>query len=169
MNFRYEIITEAMKLQGMTYPTLAKLSGIPESTIKKIAHGESEDPRLSTLQAIFNVLGLSIDRACGLAPERDIAKESAQHNVSMTTALQERLSMQDAKLDELRDSVADKKAEIASQKATIAARESSIAHRDNIIRTKDKWIAILAGVIILILALDLLFADAGWLNFGLIK
>ena len=169
MNFRYEIILEAMKLQGVTFPTLAKLSGIPESTIKKIAYGESEDPRLSTLQPIFKVLGLSIDRACELAPERDIAKESAQHNVSMVTALQERLSMQDGKMDGLRDMITEQKAEIASQKATIAAREASIAHRDKIIRSKDKWIAVLAGVIILILALDLLFADAGWLNFGLIK
>ena len=169
MKFKHEVITEAMKLQGMTFPTLAKLSGIPESTIKKLARGESEDPRLSTLQPIFNVLGLSIDRACGLAPERDIAKESAQHNVSMTTALQERLSMQDGKMDELRDAIAEHKAEIASQKATIAAREASIAHRDKIISSKDKWIAILAGVIILILAMDLLFADVGWFRFGLIK
>lgn len=169
MKFRYEIIAEAMKLQGISYPKLEELSGIPVSTLKKLTRGESENPGLNTIQPVFRVLGLSIDRACGLAPERDISKESAQHNVSMTTALQERLSMQDIKLDGLRDALAEQKAEIASQKATIAARESSIAHRDKIIRTKDKWIAILAGVIILILALDLLFADAGWLNFGLIK
>lgn len=169
MKFRYEVIAEAMRLQGISYAKLEELSGTPASTIKKLVRGESEDPRLSTMYSVFNVLGLSIDRACGLAPERDIAKEAATHNVTMVTALQERLSMQDNKLSSIREELTDCKAEIASQKATIEARNASVAHRDTIIKSKDKWIAILAGVVILILAMDLLFANAGWLNFGLIK
>lgn len=146
MKFRYEVIAEAMKLQGISYPKLEELSGIPASTLKKLTRGESENPGLSTIQPVFRVLGLSIDRACGLAPERDIAKESAQHNVSMVTALQERLSMQDDKLGELREALSERKAEIASLSAKIDAKNESISHRDKIIRSKDKWIAILASL-----------------------
>lgn len=168
MVFRFEVITEAMKIQGLTFPALSKLSGTPESTLKKLARGESEDPRISTLHSPFKVLGLSIDRACGLAPERDMEKEAANHNVSMAKALQERLAMQDDKISDLRDIISEQKAEIAAKSAIIEAREKSISHRDEIIRSKDKWIRILVGIIVVIVLADILFANAGWLNFGLI-
>lgn len=168
MVFKYEVITEAMKIQGMSFPTLAKLCGTPESTLKKLARGESEDPRLSSIHPSFKVLGLSIDRACGLAPERDMEKEAATHNVTMAKALQERLTMQDDKISDLRDIIAEQKAEIAAKCATIEAKNASIAHRDQIIRGKDRWICILAGIIVVIVLADILFANVGWLNFGLI-
>lgn len=168
MKFKHEVIAEAMKIQGMSFPTLAKLSGTPESTLKKLARGESEDPRLSSIHPSFRVLGLSIDRACGLAPERDMEKEAAAHNVSMAKALQERLAMQDDKISELRDIISEQKAEIAAKSAIIEAKDKSIAHRDEIIRGKDKWIHILVSVIVVIVLADILFANVGWLNFGLI-
>ena len=169
MIFKYEVINEAMKIQGITFPTLAKLCGTPESTLKKLARGESEDPRLSSIQPSFKVLGLSIDRACGLAPERDMEKEAAAHNVSMAKALQERLAMQDDRINGLRDIITEQKAEIAAKTATIDAMDRSISHRDHIIRGKDRWISILACVIVLVVLADILFANVGWLNFGLIK
>lgn len=169
MIFKYEVINEAMKIQGLTFPALAKLCGTPESTLKKLARGESEDPRLSSLQPPFKVMGLSLDRACGLAPERDMEKEAAQHNVSMAKALQERLSMQDDKISNLKDVIAEQKAELAAKSAIIDAKNASIAHRDQIIRGKDIWIRVLVGVIVVIVLADILFANAGWLNFGLIK
>ena len=146
MKFRYEVIAEAMKLQGISYPKLEELSGIPASTLKKLTRGESENPGLSTIQPVFRVLGLSIDRACGLAPERDMQAEAAVHNVSMSTALQERLAMQDDKLRDLREALSEKKAEVASLSAKIDAKNESISHRDRIIKSKDKWIAILASL-----------------------
>ena len=169
MNFKYEVISEAMKIQGISFPTLSKLCGTPESTLKKLARGESEDPRISSLHPPFRVLGLSIDRACGLAPERDMQKEAASHNVTMAAALQERLAMQDDKISSLRDVIAEQKAEIAAKSATIEAMDKSIAHRDQIIRGKDRWISILVCVIVLVVLADILFANVGWLNFGLIK
>ena len=47
--------------------------------------------------------------------------------------------------------------------------DRSIAHRDHIIRGKDRWISILVCVIVLVVLADILFANVGWLNFGLIK
>lgn len=168
MNFRHEVIPEAMKLQGVSFPKLEELSGTPESTLKKLARGETKDPRLSSIYPAFNVLGLSIDRACGLAPERDMSKEAATHNVSMAKAMQERLAMQDDRINSLRDVISEQKAEIAAKAATIEAKDKSISHRDEIIRGKDKWIHILVGVIVVIILADILFANVGWLNFGLI-
>ena len=168
MDFKHEVINEAMKIQHITFPTLASLCGTPESTLKKLARGESEDPRLSTIVPPFRVLGLSIDRACGLAPERDMQKEAAAHNVSMVSALQERLAMQDAALKEQNDTIIRQRAEIAAQAATIEARDKSIAHRNEIIKGKDGWIKALVGVIVFVVMMDLMFANHGWFDFGLI-
>lgn len=148
MIFKYEVISEAMKMLKLSYPELSKLSGIPESTLKKLTHGESEDPRLSTLYGVCKYLGLSIDRACGLAPERDMHKEAAEHNVSMAKALQERLAMQDEKIDALKEKISEYKAEIAAKNAAIEEKEKRIAYREEVIKSKDKWIKILIGVIV---------------------
>lgn len=168
MDFKHEVINEAMKIQKITFPALASLCGTPESTLKKLARGESEDPRLSTIVPPFRVLGLSIDRACGLAPERDMQKEAAAHNVSMVSALQERLAMQDQKLDDKREAIAQHRAEIAAQAATIEAMEKRLAYRDEIIKAKNGWIKVLVGVIVFIVMMDLMFANHGWFDFGLI-
>ena len=158
-----------MKLLKLSFPALSQMCGTPESTLKKLARGEIEDPRIGTLIPPFKVLGLSVDRACGLAPERDMTKEAAAHNVSIATALQERLSMQDEKISALKDTISEQRAEIASQAAKIEARDKSIAHRDQIIRNKDRWIVILVGVIAFVVIMDLMFANHGWFDFGLIK
>lgn len=169
MNFRYEVMSEAMKLQGITFPRLEELSGTPESTLKKLARGETKDPRISTVFAPFKVLGLSIDRACGLAPERDLRTEAAPHEVSMYAALQERIAMQDDKLAEYRTRILEQGGTIAAQAATIEARDKSVAHRDQIIKDKDRWIRIIVGVVAFVVAIDLLFANIGWFGFGPIK
>lgn len=148
MVFKHEVIGEAMKLLGITYPALSKLSGVSESTLKKLAHGESESPGLLTLYNVFKPLGLSIDRACGLAPERDIQKEAAEHNVSIAKALQERLAMQDDKISALKDIIAEQKSEIAAKSATIVERDKSIAYREEIIQSRDKLIKTLVGIIV---------------------
>ena len=168
MEFKHEVINEAMKIQHMTFSTLSNLCGTPESTLKKLASGQSEDPRLSSIVPPFKVLGLSIDRACGLAPERDMQKEAAAHNVSMVSALQERLAMQDQKLDDKREAIAQHRAEIAAQAATIESLEKRLQYRDEIIKAKSGWIKALVGVIAFIVLMDLMFANHGWFDFGLI-
>ena len=168
MQFKHTVIAEAMKIHGMKLPDLSRLCGTPESTLKKLIRGESEDPRLSTIVPPFTVLGLSIDRACGLAPERDMQKEAAAHNVSMVSALQERLGMQDKQLEEKRELIAQQRAEIASQAATIESMDKRLAYRDEIIKGKDKLIRVLICVLAFIVLMDLMFANHGWFDFGLI-
>ena len=169
MNFRHEVISEAMKLQGMSFPKLEALSGTPVSTLKKLASGETKDPRISTIFPPFKVLGLSIDRACGLAPERDMRTEAAPHEVSMYTALQERLAIQDDKMVEYRTRILEQNGTIAAQAATIEARDKSVAHRDQIIRDKDRWLKIIVSAVAVVVVIDLLFANIGWFGFGPIR
>lgn len=57
----FEIINKLKKEKGLTNETLADLSGVPKSTVAKIASGITKNPSLDALQAIAKVLGCSLD------------------------------------------------------------------------------------------------------------
>ena len=172
MNFRFEVLREAMKIQGVTFAKLSALCGSPESTLKKLSSGDVEDPRISTILPPFRVLGLSIDRACGLAPERDMRKEAAEHEVSMVTALQERLAMQDAKLSEHRHTIMEQGAKIAAQQATLEANAASISRLEADLKAEragnKRLQMVLVGLIVLVIALAAVYIwDVNNLHKGL--
>lgn len=56
-----EMIAVFRKEKGMTIDELSAKSGVPVSTIKKISAGITTDPNLSTVQAIAQALGCSVD------------------------------------------------------------------------------------------------------------
>ena len=56
-----ENLKELKKTKGMTTKQIADATKIPESTIKHIFAGETEDPYVSTIHRIVTVLGGSLD------------------------------------------------------------------------------------------------------------
>lgn len=54
-------LKELKKSKGMTSKQLAEATKIPESTIKRIFSGETEDPYISTIHRIVIALGGSLD------------------------------------------------------------------------------------------------------------
>lgn len=54
-----ETIKQFMKANKITYEELAQKSGVSVSTLKKIFAGISQYPRLDTMQAIENALGIA--------------------------------------------------------------------------------------------------------------
>ena len=46
---------------GLTYDAVALASDCPESTVKNLCTGKTEDPRLSTVIAVMNAVGCSFD------------------------------------------------------------------------------------------------------------
>lgn len=52
-------IKSYLKKRKITYETLSDKSGIPLGTLKSIFSGRTPNPRLDTMQAIENALGLS--------------------------------------------------------------------------------------------------------------
>lgn len=54
-------LKELKKSKGMTSKQLAEVTKIPESTIKRIFSGETEDPYISTIHRIVIALGGSLD------------------------------------------------------------------------------------------------------------
>lgn len=56
-----ENLKELKKTKGMTTKQIADATGIPESTLKHIFAGETEDPYVSTIHKIVTALGGSLD------------------------------------------------------------------------------------------------------------
>ena len=56
-----ENLKELKKSKGMTTKQIADATKIPESTIKRIFSGETDDPYVSTIHRIVTVLGGSLD------------------------------------------------------------------------------------------------------------
>ena len=56
-----EIIRRLMTRKGFTSEKLSEVSGVPKSTIDKIASGATDNPRYKSLRSIVNALGMSVD------------------------------------------------------------------------------------------------------------
>ena len=56
-----ENLKELKKAKGMTSKQISDATKIPESTIKRIFSGETDDPYVSTIHRIVTVLGGSLD------------------------------------------------------------------------------------------------------------
>ena len=70
-----ENLKELKKSKGMTTKQIADATKIPESTLKRIFAGETEDPYVTTIHRIVTVLGGSLDHILAdtnavLAPEK---------------------------------------------------------------------------------------------------
>lgn len=74
-------INRLKKEKGLTNETLADLSGVPKSTVAKIASGITKNPSISALQAIAKALGCSLDELCGNAEmcKKDICETSREY------------------------------------------------------------------------------------------
>ena len=57
-----ENLKELKKTKGMTTKQIADATKIPESTIKRIFAGDTDDPYVSTIHRIVTVLGGSLDQ-----------------------------------------------------------------------------------------------------------
>ena len=56
-----EIIRTVMQRQGVTSDMLSQMSGVPKSTIDKIASGATDNPRYKSLQKLVDALGMGMD------------------------------------------------------------------------------------------------------------
>lgn len=67
-----------LKTQGnFTFEAISNLSGVPESTVKNIFTGKTEDPRFETVSAIVLSMGGSLDEMFNPEKSKDEIKETS--------------------------------------------------------------------------------------------
>ncbi len=81
----------ALKNKGnFTFETISNLSGIPESTVKNIFTGKTEDPRFETVSAIVLSMGGSLDAIYSAAKKEDVEANAV---IAIKEAYEERIAV----------------------------------------------------------------------------
>ena len=62
---------------GLTYEAVAALSNRPESTVKNLCTGKTEDPRLETVIPVMKAVGGSFDEMLHPEKSKDEIKEAS--------------------------------------------------------------------------------------------
>lgn len=133
MNIEYLI---ALKQKGnFTYETIAKLSDVPEATVKNIFSGKTEDPRFETLSAIIYAMGGTLDEY------HSDKKTGVETDVNVIITMKE---MYEARIADLKEQIQ----RLQKEKGIlwIAA-------------------CVLAAIIVGVLAVDLSVGSIGWFRY----
>lgn len=149
----WDRMRELRDKQGLTNKRIAELTGIDERSVSRIMKGETDSPGIDLVLRIMVVMGGSLDRLTGIAPERDFSQESLpdisvlesmQEHIKVQqeerAALEEKLEAQSKTLDQQRETISQQYATIREQSARLEAKQESIQHRDRIIAEKDREI-----------------------------
>lgn len=95
------------KFKGTTTEDRARMCGISESTYKTILSGKNTKPRIDILYAIASTFGCFIDPLVGLAPERDLDRETEHYDETFMQNAQRQLDTLNKELEQKREKVAD--------------------------------------------------------------
>ena len=117
-----ENLKELKKAKGMTSKQIANATNIPESTIKRIFAGETDNPYVDTLRRIATALDSSLD---------EIFAETKVVVATETLAeVKENAEAVEEELKTLRERV-------ISQEAEILILKERLEHKDEILRLID--------------------------------
>lgn len=73
-------IRKQMAIRRLTKADLSKETGIPATTISYLVDGSTYNPRIATLVAITNFLGVSLDELVGSQPIKSVTKITENKN-----------------------------------------------------------------------------------------
>ena len=119
-------LKELKKTKGMTSKQLADATKIPESTIKRIFSGDTEDPYVSTIHRIVTVLGGSLDQILADTNAVLATESFAEVKENIEVAEQERKLLL-AEIETLR-------AKVSSQETEIILLQQELKHKDEIFK-----------------------------------
>ena len=131
-----ENLKELKKAKGMTCKQIADATKIPESTIKRIFAGETEDPYVTTIHRIVTVLGGSLDHI--LADTNAVLSTQSLTEVKETAvAVEAEQKIILAELEMLRAKTSAQETEILLLKEKLQHKEELLAVYNYFTKTKQ--------------------------------
>ena len=124
-----ENLKELKKAKGMTAKQIADATRIPESTIKRIFSGDTEDPYISTLHRIVTVLGGSLDHI--------LADTNAVLASESLAEAKESVEMAEAERKILITEIESLKAKVTAQETEILLLKERVFQQDRILSLID--------------------------------
>ncbi len=147
----------ALKNKGnFTYEAIAKLSGIPEATVKNIITGKTEDPRFETLSKIVYAMGGSMD-------EINLREKGDSVDMNLVLTIKE---IYDARIRDYESRL--EAAKEGTHRRIEDLKEANDKHVDTL-KTNNKrlWITITALIIFVLgaIMIDAFMSGAGWIRY----
>ena len=120
-----ENLKELKKAKGMTTKQLADATKIPESTIKRIFAGETDDPYVSTIHRIVTVLGGSLDNI--------LADTNAVLSTESLAEVKENAEVVEAERDLVRAELEMLRAKTTAQETEILLLKEQLKHKEEVL------------------------------------
>ena len=120
-----ENLKELKKSKGMTTKQIADATKIPESTIKRIFAGETDDPYVSTIHRIVTVLGGSLDHI--------LADTNAVLATESLAEVKENAEVIEAERDLVLAELEMLRAKTSAQETEILLLKEQLKHKDEIL------------------------------------
>lgn len=120
-----ENLKELKKAKGMTTKQIADATKIPESTLKRIFAGETEDPYVSTIHRIVTVLGGSLDQI--------LADTNAVLSSESLVEVKESAEIVEAERDLVLAELEMLRAKTSAQETEIMLLKEQLKHKDEIL------------------------------------
>ena len=120
-----ENLKELKKSKGMTTKQIADATKIPESTLKRIFSGETDDPYISTIHRIVTVLGGSLDHI--------LADTNAVLSTESLAVVKENAEMVEAERDLVLAELEMLRAKTSAQETEILLLKEQLKHKDEIL------------------------------------
>ena len=118
-------LKELKKAKGMTTKQIADATKIPESTIKRIFAGETDDPYVSTIHRIVTVLGGSLDHI--------LADTNAVLSTETLAEVKENATVVEAERDLVLAELEMLRAKTAAQETEILLLKEQLKHKEEIL------------------------------------
>ena len=120
-----ENLKELKKAKGMTTKQIADATKIPESTIKRIFAGETDDPYVSTIHRIVTVLGGSLDHI--------LADTNAVLSTESLATVKENAEVVEAERNLVLAELEMLRAKTSAQETEILLLKEQLKHKDEIL------------------------------------
>lgn len=120
-----ENLKELKKAKRMTSKQIADATKIPESTIKRIFSGETDDPYVSTIHRIVTVLGGSLDHI--------LADTNAVLSTESLATVKENAEIVDAERKLVLAELEMLRAKTSAQETEILLLKEQLKHKDEIL------------------------------------
>ena len=119
-----ENLKELKKAKGMTTKQIADATKIPESTLKRIFSGDTDDPYVSTIHRIVTVLGGSLDQI--------LADTNAVLSTECLAEVRESIEVAEAERKLLLAEIETLRAKVSAQETEILLLQKELKHKDEI-------------------------------------
>ena len=128
-------LKELKKRSGKTSAQIAEETKIPESTIKRIFGGSTDDPRISTIRQIVICLGGSLDQV--------LADTNAVLATESLAAVKETARVVEAESDMIAAENKVLRDKVAALKAEVELLNQKLAHKEELIAVHNYYMGIL--------------------------